>query len=280
VKGIELASWEGPRLSLVNMTVELTGLLNARAYDLGQPYFAGMPHFPSHPPFLYSLTKRHGDIMYSGGGTSAADAIALGTHVGTHIDALSHYSCNGVFHGDRRVEHSYERGMAELGVDTIAPIVRRGVLLDIAGLHGRDALPPDFEVTPAHLNQALKAEVRAGDVVLLRTGWARFFGDSKRYINETAGPGPGIEGARWLSSRNIFAAGSDTVAFEKIPDPAMPVHVHLLVESGIHIIEMLNLEELARNGVHEFLFVGAPMKIRGATGAPLRPLAFQLPAKR
>ena len=72
---------------------------------------------------------------------------------------------------------------------------------------------------------------------------------------------------------SISAAGSDTVAFEKSPVAAMPVHVHLLVESGIHIIECLNLEELAADGVTEFLFVGAPMKIRGATGAPLRPLA-------
>jgi kynurenine formamidase len=167
--------------------------------------------------------------------------------------------------------------MAELGVDTIAPIVRRGVLLDIAGLEGADSLSPDFEITSVHLNGASKAEVRGGDVVLLRTGWARFFGDSKRYINQTYGPGPGIEGARWLSSRDIFAAGSDTVAFERTPDPAMPVHMHLLVESGIHIIEALNLEELARDGVREFLFVAAPMNIRGATGAPLRPLAFHVP---
>ena len=256
--------------------MELSDLTNAKAYDLGQPYFTGMPHYPTHPPFLYSLTKRHGDIIYGEGITAAADAIALGTHVGTHIDALSHFSCNGVFFGDRRIEHSYEHGMAELGVNTIAPIVRRGVLLDIAGLEGKDVLPQDFEVTPAHLNQASKVDIRAGDVVLIRTGWAQFFADSKRYINNVAAPGPGIEGARWLSSRNIFAAGSDTVVFEKTPNPAMPVHAHLLVKSGIHIIEVLNLEELARENVHEFLFVAAPMNIRGATGAPLRPLAFPL----
>jgi kynurenine formamidase len=77
-----------------------------------------------------------------------------------------------------------------------------------------------------------------------------------------------------LSVQGIFAAGSDTVAFEKSPVPSMPVHVHLLVESGIHIIECLNLEELARDGVTEFLFVAVPMKIRGATGAPVRPLAL------
>jgi kynurenine formamidase len=256
--------------------MDITDLLNAQPYDLGQPYFPGMPHFPSHPPFLYSLTKRHGEILYGGGATSAADAIALGTHVGTHIDALSHFSCNGLCFGGRAVDHTYERGMAELGVDTIAPIVRRGVLLDIAGLEGVDVLPADFEITPDHLTRAANMEIREGDIVLVRTGWAQYFSDARQYINNVVAPGVGIEGARWLSSRKIFAAGSDTVAFEKTPSPAMPVHVHLLVESGIHIIEVLNLEDLARDRVYEFVLVAAPMNIRGATGAPVRPLAFQL----
>lgn len=255
--------------------MDLTPLTRSRPYDLGQPYFPGMPHYPTHPPFLYSLTKKHGDSVYPNGVTSAADAIALGTHVGTHIDALSHFSCNGVFFGGIAVPHSYENGMTELGVDTVGPIVRRGVLLDVAGLEGVDALPADFEIAPAHLDAALNTEIRAGDVALIRTGWARLFSDAKRYVNQTAGPGPGIDGARWLSARGIFAAGSDTVAFEKSPS-GMEVHMHLLVEAGIHIIEVLNLEELARAGVHEFLFVAAPMNIRGATGAPVRPLAFPL----
>lgn len=256
--------------------MDVSRSLNARAYDLGQPYFPGMPHFPSHPPFLYSLTKKHGDILYGGGATSAADAIAMGTHVGTHIDALSHFSCNGVFFGGHSVEHTYEHGMKELGVETIAPIVRRGLLLDIARLEGVDVLPVDFEITPDHLSRATNVEISEGDVVLLRTGWARLFSDTKRYINNTIAPGPGIEGAKWLSARKAFAAGSDTVAFEKTPSPAMSVHTHLLVESGIHIIEVLNLEELAQDGVHEFVFVAAPMNIRGATGAPVRPLAFPM----
>jgi kynurenine formamidase len=71
----------------------------------------------------------------------------------------------------------------------------------------------------------------------------------------------------------VFAGGSDTVAFERVPDPAMPVHVHLLVESGIHIIECLNLEALAAEKIYEFLFVGSPLKIRGGTGSPMRPFA-------
>jgi len=249
-------------------------VLSSRVYDLGQPYFPGMPHYPTHPPFLYSLTKKHGDVLYGDGSTSAADAIALGTHVGTHIDALSHFSCNGVCFGSREVEQSYEHGMTELGVDTVAPIVRRGVLLDIARLEGVDALPADFEITPSHLSRAAQCEIAPGDVVLLRTGWARYFSDARKYINNVTAPGPGLDAAHWLSERKIFAAGADTVAFEKVPNPSMPVHVHLLVESGIHIIEVLNLEELAHDGVYECLLVAAPMNIRGATGAPIRPLAF------
>src|SRR5271167_3754295 len=120
--------------------MDLRGLPNVRPYDLGQPYYPGMPHFPSHPPFLYSLTKKHGEILYGDGVTSAADAIALGTHVGTHIDALSHYSCNGTFYGGRKVEHTYEHGMSDLGVDSIGPIVCRGVLLDIAALEAVEIL--------------------------------------------------------------------------------------------------------------------------------------------
>lgn len=105
-------------------------------------------------------------------------------------------------------------------------------------------------------------------------GWGQYFEDAARFVSQAHGPGPELEAARWLNSRKIFAAGSDTVAFEKVPSPEMPVHIHLLVDSGIHIIENLNLEELARDSIYEFVFVGAPLKIRGATGAPLRPLAL------
>ena len=259
-------------------------LSSARVYDLGQPYFTGMPHWPAHPPFLFGLTKRHGDTVGPAGNSSAADAMALGSHVGTHIDALCHFSCGGMLHGGHAVERlqSYSGGLEKFSVDTIAPILRRGVLLDVArvvagdvagGAEGAAPLPEDCEITPEQLEAACKTEIRHGDVVLLRTGWARYFEDARQFVNDTRLPGPGLAAARWLSARGIFAAGSDTVAFEKSPVASMPVHVHLLVESGVHIIECLNLEELAADGVTEFLFVGAPMKIRGATGAPLRPLA-------
>lgn len=264
----------------------VTGILeqlqHASIYDLGQPYFPGMPHYPTHPPFLFGLTKRHGDLVIEGDVSSSADAISLGTHVGTHIDALCHFSCGGKLFGgiEARSNQTYEQGMAHLSIDTVAPIFRRGVLLDIAGGESVAHLPMDFVITPEHLDRAVEREnvaVKPGDVVLLRTGWGALWDDPVRFITggrgaQAIGPGPERAGAEWLSSRRVFAAGADTVAFERVPS-GMEVHVHLLVESGIHIIEALNLEQLAADGVYEFLFIAIPMKIRGATGSPVRPVA-------
>ncbi len=251
----------------------------AKLFDLAQPYFVGMPHHPVHPPFLFSLVKSHGEYVGPNGNSSASDAIALGTHVGTHLDGLCHFSCGGKLHGGEEAAalQSYTSGLARFSIDTVPPILRRGVLLDIATVQDGEPLAKDFEITPEHLDAAVhaqKVEIRAGDVVLLRTGWARYFEDPGKFVSAVHGPGPAIDGARWLSQRGVFATGSDTVAFEKVPNPSMPVHVHLLVEKGIHIIECLNLEELAAARVYEFAFLATPLKIRGATASPVRPIAL------
>jgi kynurenine formamidase len=259
------------------LTELLSSIGRCRAIDLAQPYFTGMPHFPVHAPYLYSLSKKHGEQVNPGGSSSAAEAIALSTHVGTHIDALCHYSSNGKLFGgeDTRAAQSYAGGMERLSVDTIQPIFRRGVLLDIARLQGVEVLPIDFVIEPRHLEAASQdVAVQAGDVVLLRTGWSRYWDDPGKFISQVKSPGPALDGARWLSARKIFAAGSETAPFESVPSPSMPVHVHLLVESGIHIIECLNLEELSESGAKEFLFVAAPLKIRGGTASPICPVAL------
>jgi kynurenine formamidase len=250
-----------------------------RVFDLAQSYFPGMPHHPTHPPFLFGLVKQHGDYVGPAGNSSAADSLALGSHVGTHIDALCHYSCGGELFGgiEAASAQSSQNGFSAHSIETVAPIVRRGVLLDVAGHAGEDALAADCEISPELLDEVARAQgvsIERGDVVLLRTGWARYFHDARRFVSQLHAPGPGRAGGEWLSRHGVFAAGSDTLSFEKMPDPAMPVHVHLLVESGIHIIECLNLEELAAESAWTFLLVAAPLKIRGATAAPVRPLAI------
>ena len=251
----------------------------ARVFDLGQPYFVGMPHHPAHPPFLFGLVKQHGDYVGPAGNSSASDSLALGSHVGTHIDALCHFSCGGKLHGgeDAAQVQSYAGGLERHSIDSIPPILRRGVLLDIAAMEGGGPLPAEFEITPQHLEAAVRDHgvgIDPGDIVLLRTGWGAFFHEAPRFINQACGPGPALAGAQWLSRRRVYAVGADTVAFEKIPDASMPVHVHLLVENGIHIIECLDLEELARARAYEFLFVALPLKLQGATASPIRPIAI------
>ena len=266
-----------PDDGLIQNVLDFIGAVTC--YDLAQPYYVGMPHHPVHPPFLFGLNKKHGDYVAENGASSASEGIALGGHVGTHIDALCHFSCAGKLHGGVPAEgsQSYAHGLDRWSVDTIEPIFRRGVLLDIAGHLGVDALAMSAEITPGQLESAAavaEVEVRHGDIVLLRTGWGRYWHDAARFVSQVKGPGPGLPGAEWLSRRGVFAAGSDTVAFEKVPAPKMPVHVHLLVESGIHIMECLNLEQLAADRRTVFVFVAAPLKIRGGTGSPIRPVAL------
>ncbi len=246
----------------------------ARVFDLSQPLYNGMPHHPNHPPFMFVLTRLHGEIVHPSGASAAAEAFSMGGHVGTHFDALCHFAHHGRIHGGREVAGlaSYTSGVAELSVDTVGLIARRGVLLDVAG---PAPLAEDFTIGPEHLEQAAAragVEVMPGDVVLIRTGWARYWDEPKRFINDGRAPGPGLDAARWLSARQIWAAGSDTTYFEKVPSDRS-VHVHLLVERGIHIMEALNLEELAAERVYSFLFVAAPLKIKGGTGSPIRPFA-------
>lgn len=261
----------------------LRHLKASRVIDLSQPCFQGMPHWPTHPPFARAMTKLHGDYVLDGGASSAAESITMGSHVGTHIDALCHFSKHGLLHGGAEAERvqSEISGLAVHPVDRIAPILRRGILLDVAALFGSEALDAGFEILPGHLDEAeLEAGViiDAGDVVLLRTGWGRFWRDPRRFLNGLVMPGVGLAGARWLTERGVFAVGSDTAAFEKLPSPRMEVHVHLLVDSGVHIIENLMLEdlseELAGSASNEFAILAAPLKLEGATGAPVRPLAL------
>jgi kynurenine formamidase len=255
----------------------LRALSSAKVYDLAHTYRIGMPHHPAHPPYLFGLVKAHGEYM-RGEVSSASESIALGGHVGTHIDALCHFSKGGKVFGGLEVgpSQSYAGGIGHLSIDTVGPILRRGVLLDIAGLQGVDVLPIDLAIRPELLEAAAarrKIEIRAGDVVLIRTGWTKYWPDSRKYIAEVASPGIEESSARWLSAKGIFAAGSDTIIFEFAPSN-LPVHAHFLVEKGIHIMEALDLERLAADGISEFAFIAIPLKLAGGTGSPIRPIAL------
>lgn len=253
-----------------------------RLVELGQPFFTGMPCSPNHPGFRMTLIRRHGDMERPDGGSAANEIIVTGGHVGTHIDALSHVSHEGTLHGGISAADAQRGGaFTSHGAENLPGLLRRGVLLDVATVHGTGTLAPGYGVTAEDLDRAVKrsgAEPGEGDVALIRTGWARNFGDAPAYLGTESGvPGATPDAGRWLAERGVVATGADTTAFEQIPAGAghavLPVHRILLVESGIFILEHLNLEALAAEGLHEFVFVLAPLRIRGGTGSPVRPLA-------
>ncbi|MBF6331188.1 cyclase family protein [Nocardia transvalensis] len=253
-----------------------------RLIELGQPFFTGMPCSPNHPGFRMTLARRHGDAVRPDGGSAANEVIVTGGHVGTHIDALSHVSQDGRLHGGVDAYRAQRGGaFTAHGAEHLPALLCRGVLLDVARVHGVDVLPGGYEITVEDLRRAAQSAgvtVEPGDVVLIRTGWARRFGDAGAYLGQEYGvPGIGVDAAKWLAAQDIRATGADTTAYECISPGAghrvLPVHRVLLVESGIHILEHLALDELSESGTTEFVFVLAPLRIVGATGSPVRPVA-------
>jgi kynurenine formamidase len=253
-----------------------------RLVELGQPHFTGMPCSPNHPGFRMSLVRRHGDMVRSDGGSAANEIIVTGGHVGTHVDALSHVSHDGLLHGGVDAAEAQTGGrFSRLGAEHTPALLTRGVLLDVAATHGVDVLPPGYGVTAQDLQDAADragVRVQRGDVVLVRTGWARHFDDPATYLGQEDGvPGPTPDAASWLAAAQVVTTGSDTTAYEQIKPGVghglLPVHRVLLVEAGIHIIEHLNLEHAADAGLTEFVFVMAPLRIVGGTGSPVRPFA-------
>jgi kynurenine formamidase len=260
-------------------------LSRARVFDLEQPRFAGMPVHPAHKPgYFYGLHRRHRDSYRPaqfGPRTGASGVLTMMEHSGTHIDALCHQASDLTFFGGVKVDE-VERadGYRALGAETMRPLLGRGVLLDVAGWKGVDLLPQNYAITSDDLEacaQARGVEVRQGDVLLVRTGFAKCWDDEATYLNAA---GVSKSGNIWAADRRVAAVGADNMAWdsmqERDPDTNMMLfgHAHLLVTHGIHIIENLHLEELAAAGHHEFCFVGVPLKFRGATGSPIRPLAL------
>ena len=246
-------------------------LAGARAYDLEQPRYAGAPVWPAHEPgVLLKLHRRH-EAGLGEARTSASALLVMAEHSGTHIDALCHQAENLEMHGGVAVDAGVQTpdGFTQLGAETIAPLLARGVLLDCA-----DA---GHAVGAEELERAAQGlEIRPGDVILVRTGTGALWEDPEAFL---AAGGIDASGSRWCAERRPLAVGADNVAWD-VPgevDPelgTLPGHLLLLVRAGIYIIEALNLEALARDGVREFAFACLPLKLRGGTGSPVRPIAL------
>lgn len=273
----------------------LQRISSGKTYDLSTQYFVGMPSFHSlgDPTYQYWLTHTpHGTVVDNPNGLGKSmnkkvsytgDAISLYTHMGTHIDALNHFGLNGkIWNGFTPEEHLGDKGWKKTGAETIPPIIARGVLIDVATSKGVSALRDNYRVNSNDLKEALRLQgvaLKKGDVVLIRTGQMQHYENKDQFLHDY--PGISLDAVKWLvEDQQVMLLGADNLSFEAFPperqDNWVPVHTYLLAEKGVMFIEQIFLEELAADKVYEFVFIGASLKLRGASGAPMRPIAIPI----
>lgn len=253
----------------------------SQVINLSQPMKHGMPLFPAHVPFSFSLNIRHVDMQMPGGLGMANDVILGCTHSGTHLDAVGHFARNGCLHGGIPVTEAVtgNGGLLKRGIEETPPIVRRGVLFDVASFKNTDALPAGYAITPQDLEGTAKAQgvtLRKGDVALIRTGWGKLWNAPGKYADlDTGVPGPGLDAAQWLVRNGMYMSGADTITYEVFAGGGGGhVHGFLLADQGVQIIENMNLEALAAERIYSFLFFAAALTIVGATASPITPVAI------
>ncbi len=266
-----------------------------RTYSLAAARYPGMPLFPGHPPFQVLNYRTPQGIRVTGAKPWGpindahlgymAEYVMATSHSGAHIDALAHMTLGDDAHwygGGTPAENLTDFGPTYGDASKLPPFFTRGVLLDAPGYRKIDCLPKGEPIDATEMEAICSWEgvtVQPWDVVLVRTGYMSLWPDAERMAaHKTAGPD--ISAARWLLERGVVASGTDTETYEvqPAPDPGptgnpQPVHTLLLIENGIHLMESLDLEALAADRVYEFLFVALPLKIRGATGSMIDPLA-------
>lgn len=249
---------------------------DGRVYDLGLELNSKIPHNPEFVRFAMAFTHTPEGTGAQSPFQYSVESVFGPLHIGTHIDSFIHIQKDGRIHGGHLASESRtDRGWTRHGAETVPPILGRAIFLDIPGLKGLDRLEDRYEVTIDDIESELarkRLAIRAGDIVMVRTGKIQDFGDEAAF--QAAEPGVGRKAALWLYDKGMSVLGTDTTGTEPLPfdDPAVTTHGAMLVESGVHLIENLNLEEVARAGVGEGLFIALPLKITGATGSWIRPV--------
>jgi kynurenine formamidase len=257
-----------------------------QVFSLSHQLEEGMPLNPFHSDFLYSTFR---DIPQSQEflGKIIANKNKVGymnirmdmaDHSGTHVDGLNHAAIDGkLYNGELASSISTVRGTTRLGIQTMPPLVSRGILVDMTLVHQK---LERYTITPDHIRKVLRIEgrkIRRGDTVLIYTGWEKYWmKDNTRFVSLM--PGIGIEAAKWLADSEVVAVGSDTQSVEIEPniksDEDGIVHQELITVNGIHLVENLKLSGIARKRIFEFLFICLPLKIKGGTGSPVTPIAI------
>lgn len=266
---------------------------SGRVFSLAIPFDRGGPQWDNVNMPLRTNPKLNTyavNIAFTGNTadfTTSDDAFSMGSQAATHWDALAHVGYEGkLYNGIDDSVITAEGGAAKLGVENIGPVVTRGVLLDIARLHGIDHFDDNYAITADDLDRAAaaaKLDIQPGDAILLRTGQMHFFRLGKRERYSHPSPGLSIGTISWIRDHDVAAVATDTLTFEVYPceDPAifMPVHMLNLRDIGLLQGQVWDLDDLAADcaadGQCDFLLCATPLPLTNAVGAPVAPTAIK-----
>ena len=252
-----------------------------QVFELGRVLSASMPLSPTRSFEL--LTKRTVMSPESNRrGSNEEMVLAEIGQVGTQFDGFAHQTVGNSMYNCFKVDDvSTRNGFSKLGIEHVGAIMTRGVLIDVAALKGVAVLPDTYEITVADLQGALarqKLTLQPGDAVIIHTGWGTLWGkDNARYMKTS--PGLGATAGEWVARQDPILVGADNSAVNVTPnsDKAVsnPIHQIMLVINGIHILEHMKLDELAAARAYEFALVLEPLKLQGATGSTVAPIAVR-----
>src|SRR5687768_1715718 len=249
--------------------------------ELGHVLGPGMPFFGTRIFNLHTKRTFMNPQPNQRGSNEEVVTSEIG-QVGTQFDGFAHQTHGDSMYNCFKVSETGTRtGFTRLGVEKVGALMTRGVLIDVAALKGVETLPDSYEITLDDLQQALKRQkltLEPGDAVIIHTGWGKLWGkENARYMMRS--PGIGVAAGQWLVTQDPMLLGADNVPVEVAPpkDPKLsgPIHQMMLVVHGIHLLENLKLDELAAKKVHEFAFVMQPLKLQGATGSTVAPIAIR-----
>ena len=258
-----------------------------RTYEVGMPLFGtrsfalAIPGSPTGGPFGRNRLVYHDEFVAAQLGQVGTQFDGLG-HIGIQLGPAGDKSQMRYYNGVTEQEMASADGLLKLGIEKVKPLFTRGHLVDVAGLKG-SILQRGYEITMADVRAALarqkmaEADIRQGDGIFFHTGWGRLWmKDNGRY--NASEPGIGLEVARWVIEKGLCVTGADSWSVEVVPNPdkelAFPVHGELQTKHGIFNHENLTFDALLADGKHRFVYVFAPMPVKGATGSAGCPIAI------
>lgn len=259
-----------------------------KRFSLGLP--VGGPPTPGFRPAVEHLfTATTGDKVLGEFIQYSDDWLVMNTQATTQLDGLAHFGAKDLlYNGYWAGLVTATSGARRLGMHHQANgVVGRGVLLDVARQLSLERLEPGFAIDGDLLAATAEqqgVEVRAGDILLVRTGhlgWWFALEDRSSFVGSDPGLSP--RAIPWLAERDVALVATDTLAVEVLPPeeglPPLALHVGALRDLGLLLGELFDLDELAadcaEDRVYEFFFVAAPLPIVNGVASPLNPIAIK-----